>query len=50
MNTDRKKELKLQFKETKPQAGVYRITNTRDQKMFVSSTLNLKTLNGVKFA
>jgi len=43
---DRKKELKLKYKETKPQAGVYQIKNTRNQKIFVGSTMNLKTLNG----
>ncbi|SEM72034.1 GIY-YIG nuclease family protein [Lihuaxuella thermophila] len=46
---DRKKELKLQFKESKPHAGVYQIKNTQNQKIFVGSTMNLKTLNGKRF-
>ncbi|WP_134684842.1 GIY-YIG nuclease family protein [Brevibacillus migulae] len=47
---DRKTELKLQYKETiKTEAGVYRIVNTINQKMFVASTPNLKTLNGKEF-
>lgn len=46
---DRKKELKQLYKETPIEAGVYQITNTKNQKIFIGSTKNLKTLNGVKF-
>ncbi|WP_432353729.1 GIY-YIG nuclease family protein [Sporosarcina sp. A2] len=46
---DRKKELKQQYKETAIEAGVYQIKNTENDKIFVGSTKNLKTLNGVKF-
>ncbi|WP_028402642.1 GIY-YIG nuclease family protein [Ectobacillus panaciterrae] len=46
---DRKKELKQLYKETKIEAGVYQIKNTQNQKIFIGSTRNLKTLNGVKF-
>ncbi|WP_042349286.1 GIY-YIG nuclease family protein [Bacillus massiliigorillae] len=46
---ERKKELKQLYKETPIEAGVYQITNTKNQKIFVASTRNLKTLNGVKF-
>jgi len=47
---NRKAELKQQYKEThKTEAGVYRIVNTKNQKMFVASTPNLKTLNGKEF-
>ena len=46
---DRKKELKQQFKETSVEAGVYRIKNDKTNKIFVGSTRNFKTLNGVKF-
>jgi hypothetical protein len=46
---ERKKELKMQYKETKTIAGVYQIKNTINNKVFIGSTKNLKTLNGVKF-
>ncbi len=46
---DRKKELKLLYKEKEVQAGVYQIKNTQNQKVFVGSTPNLRTLNGRKF-
>lgn len=47
---DRKKELKQRYiEETKIEAGVYQIKNTKNQKIFIGSTKNLKTLNGVKF-
>jgi len=45
----RKKELKMQYKETKVQAGIYQIKNTKNQKIFIVSTKNLKTINGKKF-
>ncbi|TKC18915.1 GIY-YIG nuclease family protein [Robertmurraya kyonggiensis] len=45
----RKKELKQQFKEIEVQAGVYQIKNTVNGKVFVGSTKNLKTLNGLRF-
>lgn len=40
---DRKAELKRLYKETKTKAGVYQIINTVNQKVFVGSTMNLKT-------
>lgn len=46
---DRKTQLKQQYKETKPEAAVYRIVNTVNQKCFVASTPNTKTLNGKLF-
>lgn len=46
---DRKKELKQKFKETSVEAGVYQIKNHRNDKIFVGSTPNFKTLNGIKF-
>ncbi|MEH7452361.1 GIY-YIG nuclease family protein [Gottfriedia acidiceleris] len=45
----RKKELKMQYKETKVQAGIYQIKNIKNQKVFIVSTKNLKTINGKKF-
>ncbi|MCM3216498.1 GIY-YIG nuclease family protein [Niallia taxi] len=47
---DRKKELKQLYKETPIEAGIYLIKNTENGKLFVGSTRNLKTLNGVKFS
>jgi len=42
----RRKELIRQYKEMKIEAGVYQIKNTKNQKVFVASTVNLKTMNG----
>lgn len=46
---ERKKELKQQFKETEVEAGIYQIKNHVNEKIFIGSTRNLRTLNGVKF-
>ncbi|WP_416825108.1 GIY-YIG nuclease family protein [Ectobacillus polymachus] len=46
---DRKKELKQLYKETPIEAGVYQIKNMKNQKIFIGSTRNLKSLNGAKF-
>lgn len=46
---ERKKELKQLYKETPIEAGVYQITNTKNNKLFIGSTRNLRTLNGAKF-
>ena len=43
---DRRKELIRLYKEIKIEAGVYQIKNTKNQKAFVVSTPNLKTMNG----
>lgn len=45
---ERKKELKQLYKEMKTEGGVYLIRNTRNQKVLVVSTPNLKTINGRK--
>ncbi|MFP7443715.1 GIY-YIG nuclease family protein [Bacillus infantis] len=47
---DRRKELKNQFKEVPVEAGVFQIKNKHNHKMFIGSTRNLKTLNGLKFS
>ncbi|MEK3854001.1 GIY-YIG nuclease family protein [Cytobacillus sp. FSL H8-0458] len=47
---ERKRELKQQFKETTIEAGVYQIKNTVNNKIFIKSTNNLKSLNGVRFS
>jgi group I intron endonuclease len=49
MNMERKKELKQLYKETPIEAGVYQIKNKKNEKIFIGSTKNLKTLNGLKF-
>lgn len=46
---NRKKELKQLFKETKVEAGIYQIRNTQNEKIFIGSTNNLKTLKGKQF-
>jgi len=46
---DRKKEIKHSFKETSVEAGVFQIKNNLNNKLFIGSTRNLKTINGTKF-
>lgn len=46
---DRRKELVQQYMEMKTEAGIYCIRNTRNGKIFVASTPNLKSLNGRRF-
>ncbi|MGM0710898.1 GIY-YIG nuclease family protein [Brevibacillus parabrevis] len=46
---NRKDELKQTFKEAKTEAGVYQIKNTLNQKAWICSTRNLKTMNGKLF-
>lgn len=46
---NRKEELKQLYKETKVDAGIYQIKNTKNQKIFIASTRNLKTINGQQF-
>lgn len=47
---DRKQELKQQYKETKIEAGVYQVKNTKNLKILIESTPNLKTINGKLFS
>lgn len=47
---DRKKVLKQQYKETPIEAGVYQIKNNQNGKLFIGSTRNFKTLNGLRFS
>lgn len=49
MHPDRKKVLKKQYQEMDIEAGIYQIRNTSNNKVFVGSTRNLKTLNGKAF-
>lgn len=46
---NRKEELKQLYKETKVDAGIFQIKNTKNQKIFIASTRNLKTINGQQF-
>lgn len=48
-NVERKKELKQMYQEIAIVAGIYQIKNNVNGKVFVESTRNLKTINGVKF-
>lgn len=48
-NMNRRKELQEQAKEVKTEAGVYQIRNERNGKVYIDSTLNLKTINGQQF-
>ncbi|MEC1640747.1 GIY-YIG nuclease family protein [Schinkia azotoformans] len=47
---DRKKELKQIYKEMPIEGGVYQIKNNQNGKVFIGSTRNFKTLNGLKFS
>ncbi|TMU85035.1 DUF2087 domain-containing protein [Bacillus sp. BHET2] len=49
MKMDSKKELKLKAKEEKPKSGVFQLVNKENGKVFVGSSPNLKSLNGLKF-
>ena len=47
---NRKKELKEQYKNMKPEMGLYIISSKSSDKCFVDTTQNLKgTINGAKF-
>lgn len=46
---NRKDELKQLYKEMEIEAGIYSITNTKNNKVYVDSTRNLKTISGRKF-
>jgi len=46
---DRKEELKRLYKETKIEGGVYQLKNTKNDKILIESTPNLKTINGKQF-
>ncbi len=47
---NRKKELKQLYKETPIEAGIFQIKNNKNEKTFIGSTRNFKTLNGLKFS
>lgn len=46
---NRRRELNQMYKEIKIEAGVYQIRNTKNGKVFVAGTNNLKTMNGKRF-
>ena len=47
----RRKELKAQYKRARPQAGVYRILNSRNAKVLLGCTPNLASIrNKMEFA
>ena len=47
-NSDQRKELIKRYKEMKTEAGVYQIKNIKNSKIYVTSTPNLKTMNGAR--
>lgn len=47
---DRKKQLKELYKEIPVEAGIFQIKNNVNGKIFIGSTRNFKTLNGLKFS
>jgi hypothetical protein len=48
---NRRKELVRQYQETKPEAGVYRIVNSHNNKSLIGSTTNLQNIrNKLAFA
>lgn len=47
---DRKRELKEIYKEMRVEAGVYQIKNARNGKIFIGTTRNFKSLNGLRFS
>ncbi|MDM5188026.1 GIY-YIG nuclease family protein [Bacillus sp. DX4.1] len=46
---NRRAELKQLYKETEVEAGIYCITNMKNDKVYVESTRNLKTMSGRRF-
>ena len=47
----RRKELLAQYKQSRPEAGVYRIVNTHNNKVLLGSTPNLASIrNKLEFA
>lgn len=46
---NRRKELQQQAKEIKTEAGIYQVRNTVNGKVYVDSTMNLRTINGQQF-
>lgn len=50
MGMDRKKELKQIYKEIPIEGGVYQIKNNQNGKVYIGSTRNFKTINGLKFS
>lgn len=50
MNDNRKRKQAIQeYKEKERRGGIYQIRNTRNQKVFINSSLNLQTMNGQRF-
>lgn len=44
-----KKDLKRIYKEIKVEAGIFQIKNIKNQKVFIKTSRNLKTINGLQF-
>lgn len=46
---ERRKELKRLYKEEKKAAGVFLIKNLQNHKVFIKTSVNLKSINGQQF-
>lgn len=46
---DQRREIKRLYKEAKTEGGVFQIKNRENGKIFVKSTMNLRTINGQQF-
>jgi hypothetical protein len=46
---DKRKELKMLYKETRPVAGVYQIKNAKNGKVLIDSLPDIRSFNGKKF-
>jgi hypothetical protein len=50
ISSDRKKELQAQYKQMKPEMGIFAVINTENNKCFLETTQNLKgKMNSVSF-
>ena len=46
MNTDRRKQLQQQYRQQRPEAGVYRIVNERTGRALLGASRNLPSVRG----
>jgi len=44
MDTQRKAELKKQYKQAQPKAGVFKIVNLRTGRLFIGNSMNLRAI------
>jgi hypothetical protein len=46
---ENKKDLKRIYKEIKIEMGIFQVKNIKNQKIFLKTSMNLKTINGLQF-